>query len=253
MQGWHFRDSLYSPDGTCMMLFPVYLPLLLSAFLLILALIAAGDHHLSGHGFSIFHTVCPAICSLDFFIVILILTILCCNTTTIRPLSPTWIVLNWAHICLGLMCMVSSNLVLRKSTYFCQYTPVWYFQQLARPCLPGVHLPLFYCVVAIVLALEIGGIALVLDQRRFQGCLLIVSGITMTHVYVTIFYLWSIWKRRETWRGDLRKQLTHEARSIICLLILVLATAVSWAILIEDIDLDLGVSVLIVNSPDSIG
>ena len=106
MQGWHFRGALYSPDGTRMM-FPVYLPLLLSAFLLILVLIAAGEHHLSGHGFSIFHTTCPAICCLAFSIVILILTILCYNTTIVRPLSPTWLVLNWVHVCLGLMCMVS--------------------------------------------------------------------------------------------------------------------------------------------------
>ena len=111
-----------------------------------------------------------------------------------------------------------------------------------------MHLPLFYCVVAIVLALEIGEMALVLDQRRFQGCLFIVSGITMTHVYIIVFYLWSIWKRRETWRGDWRQRLAHEARSIICLLILAVATAVSWAIipLIKDIDLDLGVSVHVV-------
>jgi len=233
------------------MFFPVYLPLLLSAFLLILALIAAGEHHLSGHGFSRFHTACPAICSLTFFLIILILTILCCNTTTIPPLSPTWLVLNWLHVCLGLMCMVSSNhFVPRETTHSCQYTPVWYFQQLARPCLPRMHLFLFYCVVPIVIASEIGGLALVLDQRRFEGCLFLVLGITVTHAYITTFYLWSIWKRREIWREDWRKQVTHEARSIICLLVVVLATAVSWAIipLIEDIDLDLGVSVLVVIS-----
>lgn len=139
----------------------------------------------------------------------------------------------------------------RENTYSFQYTPVWYFQQLARPYLPRVHLLSFYCVVSIVLASEIGGIALVLDQRHIQGCSLVVLGITVTHAYITIFYLWSIWERREIWREDWRRQMTHEARLIICLLVDVLATAVSWAInpLIEDIDLNLGVSVLAVISP----
>ncbi len=136
-------------------------------------------------------------------------------------------------------------------TYSCQYTPVWYFQQLARSCLPRVHLLLFYCVVSIVSASEIGGIALVLDQRHVQGCLLVVLGITVTHAYITLFYLWSIWERREIWREDWRRQMTHEARLIICLLVVVLATAVSWVItsLLEDIDLNLGVSVVAVISP----
>lgn len=231
------------------MSFPVYLPLLLSAFLIILALVAAGEHHLSGHSDSVWNTVCPAICSLAFFIILLVLTILCFNTTT-PMLSRIWLVSNWIHICLGLVCMVMPpSLSRRPRLTLHQYTPVWYFQQLARPWVIGTHLPLFYCMVAIVFALEIGGLALMLDRRHLHGCLLIVLGITVSHVYITAFYLWSIWKRREAWRGNWRKGLTHEARPITCLLINLLGTAISWAIipLVKDPVLNLVVSEIVVD------